>query len=77
LLSGKKASAAPLRVKRGDLAPERQDSRSGLSQAGALPLFLLFLQEIISERHRLDRRNPGVLAVRLGENSACRHSGPL
>jgi len=26
----------------------------------AAPLFLLFLQEIISERHLLTRRNPGV-----------------
>jgi hypothetical protein len=29
----------------------------------ALPLFLLFLQEIISGRHRLRRRNPGVPAA--------------
>jgi len=29
----------------------------------AFPLFLLFLQEIISERHRLLRRNPGVSAA--------------
>jgi hypothetical protein len=30
----------------------------------ALPLFLLFLQEIISERDRLPRRKPGVSRVR-------------
>jgi hypothetical protein len=30
----------------------------------AIPLFLLFLQEIISERHRRSRRNPEVPARR-------------
>jgi hypothetical protein len=41
----------------------------------ALPLFLLFLlflQEIISERYRLPRRNPGIPAVRPSkEQRAC------
>jgi hypothetical protein len=31
------------------------------------PLFLLFLQEIISERDRLHRRNPGVPMLRRGK----------
>jgi hypothetical protein len=30
----------------------------------ALSLFLLFLQEIISYRHRFRRRNPGIQAAR-------------
>jgi hypothetical protein len=38
----------------------------------ASPLFLLFLQEIISDRDRLRRRNPGIPA-----GSWARNSGPV
>jgi len=40
----------------------------------AFPLFLLFLQEIISGRHRLCRRNPGIPAAQLSKEQ---RAGPL
>jgi hypothetical protein len=40
----------------------------------AFPLFLLFLQEIISDGHRLRRRNPWIPAAQLSKEQ---RAGPL
>jgi hypothetical protein len=53
--------------------PRGVDCRRSLLHP-TLPLFLLFLQEIISGRHRLRRRNPGVPAARPSEEQ---RAGPL
>jgi hypothetical protein len=47
---------------------------AALSRTGA-PLFSLFLQEFISGRHRLPRRNPGVSALRQSKEQR-RNSAP-
>jgi hypothetical protein len=49
--------------------PAQKSGRSGLSRTAA-PLLLAFLQEVISGRHRLPHRDPGVPAPSAEQRTA-------